>query len=474
MCFKRRKKNEVKKGGQAEKPVSAHEEEAAIDFAVAEAEVCQQAVADEAVRLCEIAAIAQHDEFLGQLDCEDVSALAIFGAEEEPTEEEISGYLKEEEQHEEELCADGTKAAMLAACEEKAACGEIELDEEVRLLLEQAEKERAAFITAKKTGKKAVIPALNFTLSREDVIDYIQDMAVDGQRFPIIPVVLNKKKKHHADPLYCGKWCFGLLYERAHVIRLILRADEAFGKSLEEKYTAVKRTRFFKSNDWYNVIVDASFGTKKEVYDIIEKCYAYVLNRYYQNVQGKFITDEAAAALDTQCVKEELPLLAQETDPAYETAIQEHDTALETFCSRNKPAFHMTRKRMLLFAKRRLSENGEAVERAKRFLPTSLKAGAKTYALVYEKVCWDMSDPAAKGKSKKAQEAKKNLSLYVSLTVRISDAYAEWLALRHPEVRRAGFPKNRNWYIVPIRGSFRNAQMVYRVLRRAKNFVTKK
>lgn len=124
----------------------------------------------------------------------------------------------------------------------------------------------------------------------------------------------------------------------------------------------------------------------------------------------------------------------------------------------------MTRKRMLIFAKnnKELKDGGVVIERQKRYMPASLKIKDKTYALVYEKAYKEKSD-----------DGSETVKTYVSLTVRITDTYAEWLALRHPEVCRARFPKNRNWYVVPVDGSFPNAQMIYRVLKRAKKFVTK-
>lgn len=59
----------------------------------------------------------------------------------------------------------------------------------------------------------------------------------------------------------------------------------------------------------------------------------------------------------------------------------------------------------------------------------------------------------------------------VSMTVRIADAYAEELAHKHPEVRRAQFPKARNWFIVPVDGASLDKASVFRVLHAAAKFV---
>jgi len=119
--------------------------------------------------------------------------------------------------------------------------------------------------------------------------------------------------------------------------------------------------------------------------------------------------------------------------------------------------FKMTRKRIIHWAQRNLTECGEIIERSQWHMPASLNLCGKTYALVYEKPCGTGGGPGQ--------------SALVSMTVRVSDRYAKWLALRHPGVRRASFPKIRNWYAVPVDESFKNAQMVYRVLKHARSFV---
>jgi hypothetical protein len=147
------------------------------------------------------------------------------------------------------------------------------------------------------------------------------------------------------------------------------------------------------------------------------------------------------------------------SDPDHDVAIAEYGEALNKFRQKHALPFVMTRKRLVHYVKRSLFENGEIIERSRRCLPVSLNSNGKTYALVYEKL-YPTDMPAG-------EDAKS----YVSLTVRISDAYGAWLQLRHSGVRRAGFPKNRYWYIVPVDASFHSAQMVYRVLKHAKKFV---
>jgi len=134
----------------------------------------------------------------------------------------------------------------------------------------------------------------------------------------------------------------------------------------------------------------------------------------------------------------------------------EFDELDAEFDIEGKP-FYMTRKRILHWAKRNLTECGEIIKRSQWHMPASLNLCGKTYALIYEKPC--------------GEDGTDGPRVCVSMTVRICDRYAKWLAMRHPGVHRAYFPKNRNWYAVPIDGSFKNAQMVYRVLRRARSFV---
>jgi len=59
----------------------------------------------------------------------------------------------------------------------------------------------------------------------------------------------------------------------------------------------------------------------------------------------------------------------------------------------------------------------------------------------------------------------------VLMIVRIWDDYARQLLAVHPKLRRAHFPRGRNWYYVPIDGTFQNKEAVYRVLSNAETFV---
>lgn len=392
---------------------------------------------------------------------DDIAELLALVEEEELTETEIAEIIGSEESG---ATADDTQSN--AGAEEQAAeSGEIIIDEETRQILAEAAIERQAFVEAKKAGAAAVVPELRFTLSREDVIDYVDDMAENSERFPVTPKLTQKSKKHYCDTLYCGQWCFGLMYERSSVIKFTLRMDGEFAAEIDKNHTAFKVALFPKGEAWYDLVVDSSFGSKREVFDILDKCYDFVLARYYREENQKYITDTAAAKADAETVAEEVKDNAKTQDPAFDLAIAEREEALLKFRAKNQLSFKMTRKRMLLYAnsnKELTSGGGVAIEREKRYTPASLKIKGKTYAMIYEKAY-----------KKKSSDGSEIIKTYVSLTVRISDTYADWLALRHPEVCRARFPKNRNWYIVPVDGSFPNAQMVYRVLKRAKKFVTK-
>jgi len=333
-------------------------------------------------------------------------------------------------------------------------------DAEAAQLFLEAEAERAAFVKAKKAGAEFVVPALRFTLSREDVIDFITDMreslSMDEEK-PVLPSIAFRKKKHYCDSLYCGEWCFGLMYERGNVIKFTLRLSKTQADEVLAGHTAFKPALFPKGDNWYDLIIDQSFSSKKEVYTILEASFAFVLGLYYWKELEQYLTDTAAARADSKQVEAGIPANSEAADPLYEMAIAEYRVALEKFRQKNKLTFNMTRKRILYWAKRNISKCGEIIERLQRHMPTSLKLCGKTYALIYEKIYSESGSAAPK--------------LYVSMTVRISTPYAQWLALRHPGVRRAAFPKNRNWYVVPIDASFRNAQMVYRILMHARKFV---
>jgi predicted DNA-binding protein (MmcQ/YjbR family) len=410
--------------------------------------------------------LAEHEN--QHLD-EDKAAFTALGEEKDLSEAEIEAIQKEDAAAEVKYAGAG-----LAGEEQAAEKGLVVIDEETKRFFEELEKERQAYIEAKKKGAPAEVPLLHFTLSREDVVDYVFNTIGNTKRYPVPQKIVFKKSKHSCDALYCGAWCFGMVHEHGHVIRLTLRMTEELAARLNEKYTSFKPAAFLKGDNWYDLIVDASFGSKKEVYEILNDCYDTILNRYYQSEKDKYITDTEAAGADAKLVDANMEEHALMPDEAFELAMSEYMAALQKFKRKYKLTFHMTRQRAILYAETKLGENGEVIERSeKRWLPASLNAGGKTYALVYEKAYLE-SATGKKGKINYAEEMKAgNLKVAVSLTVRISDAYAEWLALRHPEVRRARFPKNRNWYVVPVGGSFPNAEMVYRVLRHAKAFVTK-
>jgi len=406
-----------------------------------------------------------NDDLAGHAEAVDTPCLASLGSEKEFTDAENAEFAEEDAAAEAELCGCGCCGACDWAYEEEKAA---EADEvitagEVAAALAEAEKERDAFVDAKKCGAAIVVPELRFTLSREDVLDYIEDMAKalqEQEENPVLPAALLRKKKHFCDSLRCGEWCFALMYERFNVIKLTLRLDAETAGKIAAEHTAFRIALFPKGEFWYDLIVDSSFVSKREVYDIIDAAYAFVLGRYYRKENDVYKTDIAAARADASEIESVVAENADTPDPAFDTAVEEYAEALKTFRQKHKLPFRMTRKRLLDYAKRSLcDEGGEVIVRPKRCLPASLNSNGKTYALVYDKLCSGQTAPDESVKS------------YVSLTVRISDVYAAWLALRHPEVCRARFPKNRNWYVVPVDGSFRSAQMVYRVLKRAKKFV---
>jgi len=332
------------------------------------------------------------------------------------------------------------------------------IDELIALQIQEANKETLEYI---QSGKKNEVPALRFTLSREDVFDYMEDKEgiLINEGKSVFPSVIVRTKKHYCDSLHCGKWCFGLMWERKGVIKFTLRLDENVVKDIKSKHPVMNLALFPAGENWYDLVIDQSFNNKQEVYDILDMAFNFVFEKYYKEVNGVYKTDEKAARYDLMVISNGLEEAVKLEDPAYDEAIIEYEKALLKYRQKKVIPFIMTRTRMLRYVQRTFTLEGEeVVSRSKQCLPASLKSKGKVYALVYEKMYLN-NFPDNKTNS------------YVSMTVRISDVYAKWLALRHPEVCRAAFPKNRNWYVVPVDGSFSNARMVYRVLKNAKKFV---
>jgi hypothetical protein len=293
-------------------------------------------------------------------------------------------------------------------------------------------------------GKKG---AQLFTLSRGDVLDHIEEMRGNPARFPVAPAAREKKDARTPDFLLCGGRVFGLMYERNDLVfNFALRMSGETAARLNE-YHPLKRASFPAGEGWYALTVDMSYESKKEVYRILDECYDYALKVFYRSENGAYKTDGDAAAAEIAALAAGAD--GKSDEEAAAAAEREYRAALERYKAENFSEFKLTRKEIVGHMRQTGGPDTEIVERPKSpQLPTSLNCGGKNYAMLY----------GAGGS--------------VRMIVRVSDGYADNLAVNHPEVCRAKFPKGRNWYLIPVDGAFRGKEDVYKVLDDARTFVT--
>jgi predicted DNA-binding protein (MmcQ/YjbR family) len=326
--------------------------------------------------------------------------------------------------------------------------GEVSYQQPLEERMEVLKGSAFAYVEARKMGLQSDVPALAFLLTREDVLDYLDKMKEDSKRFPVEPYADLRQKRHLPDVLKCGVWTFAMVYEKDDVIKFITRMDDSFQQELTKSHTGTKVSLFPKGDNWYDVIVDGSYVSKNEVFHILDRCYDFVLNRYYKMEADsrKYVTDEETARKDSETLHDVVLDNAYVTDPVFDQAISEHKEALVKYRMDMAQTFSLSRDRILEYI-RKWSPETIIVERPKVYMPASMKYARRTYALIYERFAT------------------------VRMIVRIQDGLAKELSLRHPLLTRAKFPKNRNWYSMDVDGSFEKPQQVFLILRQAQNYV---
>lgn len=199
--------------------------------------------------------------------------------------------------------------------------------------------------------------------------------------------------------------CFVYVYEVGETVMLLVKVDEAYGKSLAKKHPIVKRSAFPKAKyAWYSVIVDDSFR-EEEVEEIIDAAYLYCGGKACEALSLK----ESLAAAE-----------AIETD-AERTKKGIADFLTEKFGAGVRINSRANRTR----TKRPLADTHYAIKDEKR----------PCFVYVYEVGT-------------------------VVLLVRLPEAFAEKLMQKHATVKRSAFPKAKYaWYSVILDDSFTDAEV---------------
>ena len=283
-----------------------------------------------------------------------------------------------------------------------------------------------------------------FSLSRTDVFDHVDVMRLSSERFPVAPEVKERKTESLPDYLKCRQRCFTVVFESGdYVYNLAVRLDAETAAGLSQRHSIAHAT-YLTGEDWYNLEIDQSFRSKYEVYHIIDLAYGYVLTRYAEEAEET--ATEEFKALENECVQN-----TDEIERVYSAAENNYLRALEEFKAEYYSDFRITRKEIIEDTKAIGNASVTVVERGTEpHLPVSLKYKDKTYAMLY------------------------GTDAGVIMVAKLSDAYADKLAVRHPRVCRVKFPAGANWYYVPVDGAFDCKKSVYTVLNAAYAFVLAK
>lgn len=307
--------------------------------------------------------------------------------------------------------------------------------------------ERAAYIESKKKGADVPLPMSRLYMTREEIIDYIDDL--DSTAHPIAASIRFRKKDMLPDIIKCGPWVFALMYEKKGVLKLVLRIDDNTARLLSTMHTGIKKSQSLSGDNWYDAVIDLSYVFKSEVFDLLEKAYLFVSRKYfnYAPAQKLYITDEDEAQKDFINIEAEIAANIRTIDAYYDEAIRETIIAQERYRQLYGNVFRVKRSRLIKYFRKYLPEGAEIIEREQFFRPTSLVYKDKVFALVYQRGGW------------------------AKVIIRCSAAYAQKLEKLHPVVYRARFPKGKNWYCVLLETSFRSTNSAYRVLVNAYKFV---
>ncbi|MCL2370275.1 MAG: hypothetical protein FWC80_03505 [Firmicutes bacterium] len=296
------------------------------------------------------------------------------------------------------------------------------------------------------TQEEEIVQVELFSLSRYDLMDHIEAMRENTAKFVMTPSMKERSDESLPDYLLCGERCFAIAFERndcVHNIAIRLYSDTANG--LSERHN-IDRASYLANEDWYNLTIDNTFKNKREVYAILNASYDYVCTKY------GLLGEEEAKEEFTHIAKEVTSGGAvEEIEKATAAAEESYLKALEKFKAENYSDYTMTRREIVEDTKAIASKDITIVEKPlEPQMPVSLKHKTKTYAILYG---------TDKG---------------VMMVAKLYDAYADRLAVRHPQIRRAKFPAGANWYYIPVDGAFDSKKSVYAVLNASYDFVLAK
>ena len=393
---------------------------------------------------------------------------------EEPKKEEPKKAepKKEESEEDEEARLAKERAAKKAEADRLAALNEAEAkraeeernrkrQEALAAQRAQNEKDRQLYLAALALSSS---PASTFRLSREDVLDRMDEMADDRYDYPVLANVRLRSSDRAPDSLRCGVWTFAVMSEsKGGIIKFMARMSQNYYKELKKDHPSIEVTAFANGNDWYKVIIDSTYYTKKEVFMMLDNWYAYVMNMYYLYDVAKkaYVTDEAAAQKADEAAVTEAEIEIKKKDAALEKA--EKDRADADALMLKNVSVKLTKKEMAKTVKAKFGKDVELAERDD-YTVTGLPL-ADTY--------YTPKGISDKGKAKRVCYAYVyNLQASgIKVIAKLPKVYAERLAKVHTNMCRSKFPSGKSWYVTIIDSTYKSNDEVYEILNRSKAFV---
>ncbi|MCL2630796.1 MAG: carboxypeptidase regulatory-like domain-containing protein [Firmicutes bacterium] len=341
-------------------------------------------------------------------------------------------------------------------------------DEEAAKAEEERAKQRLLFIQSEneriqKERAELAIKNSMFKLSREDILDKMDEMSSDRLDFPVEANVRERTSEKGCDSLRAGAWTFAVMYEsKAGIIKFMARMDEAYALSLIKDHPSVEASSFGDGENWYKVIIDSTYLSKKEVLLMLDNWYAFVVGKYYkyEAKEKKYQTDEAMAQKDSENVKK-VSASASSADSAVEQA-EKVQAEREAELLKNK-SFEITKQEIATHIKEQFSTNVEVSERELAsstgmplsdtyFTPHGISDTGKKKRVCYAYV-YQLKDGNIK------------------IIAKLPKVYSERLSKTHTTLCRSKFPAGKNWYVAFVDSSFKSSSDLFAILTRAKSFV---
>jgi len=113
-------------------------------------------------------------------------------------------------------------------------------------------------------------------LLRSDIFEHVEAMQNNPDRFAKTLNIKKRESMDMPDNLLCAEHNFAEIFEHDGVVHnLTVCLSEESAKLLAGRHVLEQAANHLGS-DWFDVIIDGSFKSKREVYDVLDSAYDYV------------------------------------------------------------------------------------------------------------------------------------------------------------------------------------------------------